>query len=72
VNGSELWITSLEAGAQQMDVVGMDGRVVAEQVVRAEEGQPSTVTIPELPAGLYTVRVRSNGLERGVRFAVQR
>jgi hypothetical protein len=72
VNSSELWINGLEAGNAEIDVVGMDGRVVAEQVVRAEEGQPSTVTIPELPAGLYTVRVRSNGLERGVRVAVQR
>jgi hypothetical protein len=72
VNGSELWINGLEAGNAEIDVVGMDGRVVAQNTLRAEEGQPSTVTIPELPAGLYTVRVRSNGLERGVRVAVQR
>jgi hypothetical protein len=67
-----LWINGLEAGNAEIDVVGMDGRVVAQNAVRAEEGQPSTVTIPALPAGLYTVRVRSNGLERGVRVAVQR
>jgi hypothetical protein len=72
VNGSELWINGLEAGNAEIDVVGMDGRVVAQNAVRAEEGQPSAVTIPALPAGLYTVRVRSNGLERGVRVAVQR
>jgi hypothetical protein len=72
VSGSELWITGLESGAQEIDVVGMDGRVVLSTQFRAEEGQPATTFLPELPAGLYTVRVRSNGLERGVRFAVQR
>jgi hypothetical protein len=72
VNGSELWINGLEAGNAKIDVVGMDGRVVAQNAVRAESGQLATVTIPALPAGLYTVRVRANGLERGVRFAVQR
>jgi hypothetical protein len=72
VNGSELWINGLESGAQQIDVVGMDGRVVVQSTVSAESGQLATVTIPELPAGLYTVRVRSSGLERGVRVAVQR
>jgi hypothetical protein len=72
VSGSELWITGLESGAQEIDVVGMDGRVVVSTQLRAEEGQPATTLLPELPAGLYTVRVRANGLERGVRFAVQK
>ena len=72
VSGSELWITGLESGAQEIDVVGMDGRVVLSAQLRAEEGQPVTTSLPELPAGLYTVRVRANGMERGVRFAVQR
>ena len=72
VSGSELWITGLESGAQELDVVGMDGRVVLSTQLRAEEGQPATTALPELPAGLYTVRVRANGLERGVRFAVQK
>ena len=72
VSGSELWITGLESGAQEIDVVGMDGRVVLSAQLRAEDGEPVTTALPELPAGLYTVRVRANGLERGVRFAVQR
>ena len=72
VSGSELWITGLESGAQELDVVGMDGRVVLSTALRAEEGQPATTLLPELPVGLYTVRVRANGLERGVRVAVQR
>jgi hypothetical protein len=72
VSGSELWITGLESGAQELDVVGMDGRVVLSTALRAEEGQPTTTLLPELPVGLYTVRVRANGLERGVRVAVQR
>ena len=72
VSGSELWITGLESGAQEIDVVGMDGRVVASTNLRGEEGQPATTLLPELSAGLYTVRVRANGLERGVRFAVQK
>ena len=72
VSGSELWITGLESGAQELDVVGMDGRVVVSTQLRVEEGQPVTTALPELPVGLYTVRVRANGLERGVRFAVQK
>jgi hypothetical protein len=72
VNGSELWINGLETGNAEIDVVGLDGRVVAQNVVRAESGQLATVAVPALPAGLYTVRVRSNGLERAVRVAVQR
>jgi hypothetical protein len=72
VSGSDLWITGLESGAQEIDIVGMDGRVVLSTALRAEEGQAATTALPELPAGLYTVRVRANGLERGVRFAVQR
>ena len=72
VSGSELWITGLESGAQELDVVGMDGRVVLSAQLRAEAGQPVTTSLPELPAGLYTVRVRANGMERGVRFAVFR